>query len=274
MFEPSITISLLPNLPRAPFVLGPELEPAIAQAAAMGYPAVELFAPDLESLDVPLIQQLCQRHNVRVSTMGTGGGWVTKQWSLLDPDPQVRRQARDYISEVIRRAAACDATAIIGSMQGRCGGRPRTECLDLLREQLDELALVAAELGRPLFYEPLNRYETDVFNSLSETADFLNEGLPANIKILADLFHMNIEERDLAKAIMRAGTRIGHVHFVDSNRQAPGLGHTDFVPIWAALRAVHYDGYLAIEALPLPDPATAAQTALATFRQLMAQAGA
>jgi sugar phosphate isomerase/epimerase len=268
MFEPSITISLLPNLPRAPFVLGPDLEPALAQAAEMGYGAVELFAPDVEAIDVAQIQQGCQRHGLRVSTLGTGGGWVTKQWSLLDPDPQIRAHARQYIREVIQRAAQCDATAIIGSMQGRCGGRPRTECLDLLREQLNELAMVAAELGRPLFYEPLNRYETDVFNSIVETADFLNEGLPANLKILADLFHMNIEEQDLAEAIRRAGSRIGHVHFVDSNRQAPGLGHTDFAPIWTALHSIHYAGYLAIEALPLPDPATAAKTALATFRRL------
>ena len=48
------------------------------------------------------------------------------------------------------------------------------------------------------------------------------------MKLLADLFHMNIEEANLAEAIRAAGSHIGHVHFADSNRRAAGMGHTDF----------------------------------------------
>ena len=64
-----------------------------------------------------------------------------------------------------------------------------------------------------------------------------------NVKLLADLFHMNIEEADLPAAIRAGKGAIGHVHFVDSNRQAAGLGHTDFAPIAAALVEIGYDGY-------------------------------
>jgi hypothetical protein len=111
--------------------------------------------------------------------------------TLIDPDPQIRRQARDYIAEVIERAAARGATAIIGSMQGRVGTRDRAECLSLLGEQLTDLAQVAAACGKSLFYEPLNRYETDLFNDLDSTAAFLANGLPSNLQILADLHLSN-----------------------------------------------------------------------------------
>ena len=76
-----------------------------------------------------------------------------------------------------------------------------------------------------------------------------------NVKLLCDLFHMNIEERrTLLSASDRSGVRmVGHVHFADSNRRAVGFGHTPMSPILSALRRIGYDGYLSAEVLPLPD---------------------
>ena len=78
---------------------------------------------------------------------------------------------------------------------------------------------------------------------------------------------MNIEEASIADALRAAGPLVGHVHFVDSNRQAVGCGHLDRVPIMAALRELNYDGYLSAEALPLPDSMTAARQSLESFRR-------
>lgn len=267
MIQPSVTVSLLPNSPRAPFLLGPNLAEAVATAAELGYPALELFPPNLDAIDVPVLKELIQTHRIQLSTIGTGGGWVTQQLTLIDSDPTIRERAKNYIAEVIRRAAELGGSAIIGSMQGRCGTRDRRECLDVLRDQLGDLAEVAAGCGRPLFYEPLNRYETDLFNTLGDTAEFLNGGLPQNLKILADLFHMNIEETCTATAVRLAGSRIGHVHFVDSNRQVPGRGQTDFAPIAEAFRSIGYQGYMAVEAFPQPNQREAAETALASFQR-------
>ena len=81
---------------------------------------------------------------------------------------------------------------------------------------------------------------------------------------------MNIEEADLATAIKSGGHRIGHVHFVDSNRQPVGAGHLDFPPIIAALNEIGYDGYLSAEAFPIPDSQTAAEMTINAFKQLTA----
>lgn len=267
MIQPSVTISLLPNSPKSPFLLGPDLAAAVATAAELGYPAFELFPPNLDAIQIPAIRQLLKDHAIQLSTIGTGGGWLTQQLTLIDPDAAIRQRAQDYIANVVHKAAELGASAIIGSMQGRCGTRDRSECLSMLGDQLGALADVAAQCGRPLFYEPLNRYETDLFNTLSATSKFLHDGLPTNLKILADLFHMNIEETCTASALRMAGERIGHVHFVDSNRQVPGRGQTDFQPIAEALREIHFQGYLAIEAFPLPTAREAAAVALTSFRR-------
>jgi len=87
------------------------------------------------------------------------------------------------------------------------------------------------------------------------------------VQILADLFHMNIEEADLAAALRVGRGWIGHVHFADSNRQAIGSGHTRLEPIIAALREIGYEGYLSAEIFPLPDALAAARQTIQSFRR-------
>ena len=121
----------------------------------------------------------------------------------------------------------------------------------------------------PLLYEPLNRYETNLLNRLGDTARWLRTLRTRNVRILADLFHLNIEEADAAAALREAGPLVGHVHFADSNRRAIGLGHTAIEPIIAALRDIEYAGYLSAEILPLPDAATAARQTMESFRRAL-----
>ena len=108
-------------------------------------------------------------------------------------------------------------------------------------------------------------------NRLVPAAEFLDARGLSNVVLLADLFHMNIEERDIAAALRDAAARVGHIHWADSNRQAMGFGHADPVPIMAALREISYNGYLSAEIFPLPDPDTAARQTLSSIRNLVSR---
>ena len=57
----------------------------------------------------------------------------------------------------------------------------------------------------------------------------------------------------LAGELERYREHIAYLHFADSNRLAPGQGHTDFPAIFAALRRIRYDRWSGVEILPLPD---------------------
>jgi sugar phosphate isomerase/epimerase len=114
----------------------------------------------------------------------------------------------------------------------------------LFVEQLMELAPTARDAGVPIFLEPLNRYEQHLVNRLEQGVAFA-EQVGDGVGIMADLFHMNIEEADIAASIRAAGPHI--VHVADSNRLQPGKGHLDFRPGFAALKEAGYDGYLGIE---------------------------
>ncbi|MFV8226996.1 TIM barrel protein, partial [Christiangramia aquimixticola] len=112
------------------------------------------------------------------------------------------------------------------------------ETFKLLAEGLEVLGKHAASLGVTLIYEPLNRYETNLFNTLEAGSGFLERNEFSHVKLLADLFHMNIEEDNLTESIRKSGNHIGHVHFADSNRKPMGFGHTAMGPITEALKEI------------------------------------
>jgi sugar phosphate isomerase/epimerase len=264
----AVTISLVPEARGGPFVFWDDLADGCRQAAQAGFEAVEVFPREASALDVAALRGLLEQHRLRLAAMGTGGGWVVRKLTLTHPAAAVRHDAREFIRAIIDLAGKFQAPAIIGSMQGRWEGAvSRDQALAWLAEGLTELGAHAQRHGVPLLYEPLNRYETNLFNRIGDAAAWLRTLRSDNIRVLADLYHMNIEEADLPAAIREAGAMIGHVHFADSNRRAIGFGHTDVAPLIAALRAIGYDRYLSAEILPLPDANAAARQTIAAFRQ-------
>jgi sugar phosphate isomerase/epimerase len=264
----AITVSLVPETKSGPFVFSDGLEDACRRAAEIGFDAIEVFPRSASSIDVAELSSLLERHRLRVAAMGTGAGWVVQKLTLTHPDSAVRTQAREFIRSIIDLAGRFGAPAIIGSMQGRWEGNlTRGQGLVHLGDALNELGEHAARHSVPLLFEPLNRYETNVFNRLGETAAWLRDLKTRNVRILADLFHMNIDEANSPAALREAGALIGHVHFADSNRRAIGMGQTAVRPIVAALREIGFAGYLSAEILPLPDALSAARQTIAAFRE-------
>ncbi len=264
----SITVSLVPEAKGGPFILWDPLPEACRKAKALGYDAIELFPPSAEGVDVDLLARSLKDHGLKLAAVGTGAGAVLRKLTLTSPDPEVRRLARAFILEVIDLAARFGAPAILGSMQGRWGGSvDKPVALGYLRGALEDFGARAASKGTTFLLEPLNRYEGNVFNTIDEAAALIRSLSTKGVTILADLFHMNIEERDPAGALRAGGALVTHVQLADSNRRPAGHGHTDFRAVAAALQAMNYQGYLSAEALPWPDPDSAARLAMDGIRR-------
>jgi sugar phosphate isomerase/epimerase len=270
MMRAAVTLCDVAEAASGPFVFHGALPHGFARAAAAGFPAVELFLPGPDAVDVAEIHRLCKEHQLEVAAVGTGAGWLSHGLSLTDPDPARRAEALGFLLAMTRFAAELGAPAIVGSLQGRSGGGvTREQALAWLAAALKEASDVARDAETLLLYEPLNRYETNLFNRLEDTAGWLEAESLGNVRILADFFHMNLEEACPADAIRTAGPWIGHVHFADSNRRAMGMGHSDAASLVAALRDSGYAGFLSAEILPLPDPDTAARRTMDAIRGLL-----
>ncbi len=265
-----VTISLVNEARGGPFVYWDDLAGSCKKAKGLGFDAVEIFPPGADAVDSAELRKLLDGEGLALAAVGTGAGWVKHKLQLALPDANDRQKACDFVKSIIDFAGQFGASAIIGSMQGRSGnGVDKATHLGYLIEALDTLGEHARQYGVPLIYEPLNRYETDVANTVAAGVELLDRVGSKNIVLLADLFHMNIEESNVAAALAQGGARIGHIHFVDSNRRAAGFGHTDFVPIVEALQQINYDGYLSAEAFALPNSDAAAKQTIEMFRQLI-----
>jgi sugar phosphate isomerase/epimerase len=265
----ALTVSLVPEARNGPFVFHGDLEVACAHASKLGFHGIEIFPAGGDAIDQRVLRQVLHRNRLELAAVGTGAGWMTRGLSLTSPDPLVRLEARQFIAGIIDFAAPFRAPAIIGSMQGRTeNAMEREQALKWLAQALDELGLRAQGHGIPLLVEPLNRYESNLLNTLGQAASMLSTLRTRNVRILADLFHMNIEEASIPEALRTHGDWIGHVHFADSNRLAAGLGHTDFTGITAALRGMGYGQYLSAEVFPRPSSEAAARQTIESFGSL------
>lgn len=259
------TLSLVPSLRGGPWIYWDDLAYCFQHAKQLGYDGVELFTA---TTDVPDgLEDALEETGLSVAAVGTGAGKVMNGWTLTSPDADNRSQAKQFIKDMIDMGAGFNAPAIIGSMQGNDKSVDSGQAFEWLGEALEELGAYAGEQGTVLIYEPLNRYETVLFNTIEPAAKFV-AGLDTDkVVLLADLFHMNIEEEDIADALRAAGPHVGHVHLADSNRRPGGLGHTDMDPIGEALRDIGYTGYVSAEAFCYPSQDEASQITMDCYEE-------
>ena len=126
---------------------------------------------------------------------------------------------------------------------------PRGEDEDrkVLIESLSILGEAAAKHNITIIFEPLNRYEDHMVNTVGQAVDILRHVDNPFVATMVDFFHANIEEDDLAVIIKKFKDNIKHIHLADSNRMQPGKGHIDFTKPFKTLRDVDFDGYCALE---------------------------
>jgi D-psicose/D-tagatose/L-ribulose 3-epimerase len=235
-----------------------DLATTAAFLASAGFDGVELKG-DLQHYRPAEVNAILADHGLAVLSL------TPEDVDLAHPDPGERAQALDYYLRLLDFAAALEAPVV--SCHGAVG---RVRALaDQAAEYghmlsgVQRIAARAAELGLHLAMEVLNRYESHLLNTAAQAVDFVAQvarqaqvGTP-NVGILLDAYHMNIEEADPAAAVLEAGERLFLFHAADSNRQAVGRGHTDFLALMRALQRVGYTGDVVIECTAAgPDPFT------------------
>jgi sugar phosphate isomerase/epimerase len=268
MIRSAVTVSLVPEVRGGPFVFWDDLAAAAKKAKALGFDAIEVFPPSADAVDSKLLRSILDDNGLALAAVGTGAGWVKHRLHLCLPEAMLRSTARAFIAGVIDFAGPFGASAIIGSMQGRHDATvDAAAARGHLLDALDSLGAHASQYGVPLLYEPLNRYETNLATTLAAGVNLLQSLKSANVKLLADLFHMNIEEADSAASLRATAGYVGHIHFVDSNRRPAGFGHIDYARIAVALRDIQYGGFLSAEAFAYPDSDAAAAQTIETFRR-------
>jgi D-psicose/D-tagatose/L-ribulose 3-epimerase len=158
-----------------------------------------------------------------------------------------------YCKALVDQAAIMGCPRLIGPIYSVVGKADAVEPeqqkkeFALVVKNLKVLAAYAAAKGITLCIEPLNRFETDFLNTTDKGLALIKAVGAKNVVLHLDTFHMNIEEKNQAEAILKAGKHLGHFHACGSDRGTPGGDHIDWKPIVAALKKINYQGDVVIE---------------------------
>ncbi len=175
---------------------------------------------------------------------------------LVSPDPALRRKCIDGLKRLLD---ACAELGAVGPISVPIFNRsPRVPDLspfmnqhqleiELLVAVLHEIADHAVQVGSCLLLEPLNRYESNSLKDIEEGAEVCRRVNSPGVRLMADFFHMHIEQRDMAKSLTAVKDVLAHCHLADNTRLEPGTGSTDFVKPFKALKRIKFKGFLALE---------------------------
>ncbi|MHC4441365.1 MAG: TIM barrel protein [Planctomycetota bacterium] len=264
----SIAIADTNALPNA-FVVFRGFEESIPKAAELGFDGVELALKWADEIDREHLKILLSETGMEVSCISTGQVYADLGLMFTDPAPGKRQQVREVFQGIIDLAADFGKLVNVGRVRGQIGTAPRAEAEARFIEMARELCDYAVGRGVTIILEPVNRYEIDFVNSVREGVELMKKVDRANMKLMPDVFHMNIEDATIGGELAKSIDYIAYLHLADSNRLAPGQGHTDFQDIFDHLKQANYDGWVSVEILPKPDPDTAARQAADYLRPLV-----
>lgn len=129
-------------------------------------------------------------------------------------------------------------------------------------EMYEEVTAPLSGTSGLMLLEGINRYESPYLNSIKQCKDLVSKLSFSNAGVLADFFHMAIEEADIADSLRYVGSAVRHVHLGDNNRLLPGRGSIDWQAGFGALKEIGFDGYVNLECSTCGDPSvTLPQTA-------------
>jgi len=245
-----------------------DLENAFSVAKELGFDGIEISVADPEGISLSKVKDLVSKYQVGISAIATGGAAIRDGLIFSSSDKSTRKAAIQRIKNHIDFAAHFNAVVVLGLIKGWVDG-DYSQCEDYVTECLKECNEYAVEKRINLALEPINRFQEDFFNSILDCKEYIDRIKFSNVKMMIDSFHMNIEDADIWGNMRQAKDYIIHVHYSDSNRLAPGMGHFDFVKMTGVLKEINYSGYISAEILPIPDSYTAAKQTITSMKSYL-----
>ena len=179
---------------------------------------------------------------------------------LYGPNRDLRGEKSEYVRGAIEYMKDCiDACVALGtnlfvgphySAVGRADLVPdeeRTRQWQMVVQGLKEISAYAEDRGVYLALEPLNRFETDFLNVCAQALRLIEDVGSPMLKIHLDTFHMNIEEKSSAQAVLDAGELLMMLHGSENDRGAPGTGQVHWQAVAEAVRKIGYAGWVVVE---------------------------
>jgi sugar phosphate isomerase/epimerase len=233
-------------------------EKAFGFAAECGYKGLEI-APFTLGKE-PTKTSAAQRAEVRKQAEAAGLEIIGLHWllaktegfHLTSPDAAVRRKTAEYFGDLARLCADLGGRVmVLGSPKQRdlAVGMSKQQGMRFAADVLQAAAPTCEKTGVVVALEPLAPAETNFLTSAAEGAELANLVDSPTCRLHLDCKAMAAEDTPIPDLIHKYRKLMVHFHANDPNRQGPGFGKLDFVPIMRALAEINYRGWISVEPL-------------------------
>ncbi len=215
----------------------------------MGYDVVEIPVEDPALINVKKVKEALDNNGLEATICGAFGS----SRDFTNDDSSYHKESFQYIASCFNICNALGVRFFAGPMYSAVGKARLVSPEQKKKEweravtNLQKVCELADEKGLKIALEPLNRFESDLVNTTEDVMRLINDINHPAAKILLDGFHMNIEEPDITKAIMLAGDKLIHMQVSENYRGTPGTGQTRWDDYKQGLKAINYNGVVAIE---------------------------
>jgi len=219
----------------------------------LGFDVIEVPVFDPDAMNLQKIRNVAVDNGLAVSVSGA----LANGTRLYGEDRTLIKKAQSYLYTIIEAAVALGSPLICGPLFKCVGDMDQSLPLEEQRIQvgnnLKPVAMRAEAAGVVLAYEPLNRFETNLINTVDQGIAFCEAQESTAAQLLLDTFHMHIEEKNTSDALTRAvdAGRLAHFHASESDRGVAGSGQVHWDEVGASLRENGYDEMVVLESFSM-----------------------
>jgi len=223
-----------------------ECEFAITSTVTAGYDLIEISGMQPDAIDIGHTRDALTRAGL-ASTVTLG---LPVSGDINSEDPARIEEGRRILMSALDLTSGIGSDFLGGVIFGALNkyDLPTT---DAARRNsaavIREIAQEAKGRGVRIGLEFVNRYESNLLNTVQQTLDYIDLVGESNVYVHADVYHMNIEERNFREPLLACGDRLGYIHIGESNRGYLGTGTIDFDEVFGALNEMHYTGAITFE---------------------------
>lgn len=246
------------------------LEKSLRELSELGYQGVEFMTLNPKELHWEEVKALLEKYKLKAVLVCTGEIFGQLKLSYTHPEEAVRQEAVERTKEIMDFASFLGADINIGRIRGQY-------CKELTKEQTEAYAVEAfQEISRygeeknvRIALETVTIMQTNFINTLEEGLSMVKRVDRDNFKLMMDIFHLNLEEKNLYEAIRNYSPYNIHVHLADNNRRYPGHCGLDFDKIIATFKECGYEGNFSTEIFQIPSQEKAAEGAIAHLMPIL-----
>lgn len=217
----------------------------------MGFDGVEIGLEKKGDLDYKKTLKAFKNNGLVCSSVC---GLFGEDRDIRGPNKEYIKNGLDYIKDCLEACAEMESKLLVGPIYSAVGRasmvseKDKKIQWDTVVENLGKACQWAEKLGVYIAIEPLNRFETDFINICKDAVRMCKDVGSRMLKIHLDTFHMGIEEKSSAMAVLDAGKELLYMfHASENDRGAAGTGQVHWKPIADALRRISYDGWVVLE---------------------------